>query len=322
VEKFHLFVALASFLTSIALIGLIYLIWDLRDTNRELTKVGRDLVTVSQGRADEHVKAATGNLFKGTSLTPQEVEKIANGLVSSMAQVFANDHDGEIRRKFEDYLAAVRTPGTPPAEVASKLAAIRPFIDGAAAAAIGLANLPVEKANSALNFVQSMGSDLWSGFWKAAGESGFKAMFGSSTIQNGTPIPVTCNCGRSDDKEQPIVPPPLIAIRKSVAVSFRTDQSAVADEGQIEQVWRALALHRAQPERMLLLSAHTDSTGSAEYNARLATKRADSVSRALERVGVPKEKIRRTPTDPLKPPVLVAGQQRIPSNRVVLIEIP
>jgi outer membrane protein OmpA-like peptidoglycan-associated protein len=41
------------------------------------------------------------------------------------------------------------------------------------------------------------------------------------------------------------------------------------------------------------LSGHTDTTGSAEYNERLAQRRADAVARELERLGVPESSITR-----------------------------
>jgi len=73
-------------------------------------------------------------------------------------------------------------------------------------------------------------------------------------------------------------------------VLFQTDQARLNPDGQgmVKKLADVLQQH---PKRTVLIEGFTDSTGSAAYNQKLSERRAMSVRRSLQAMGVGRERI-------------------------------
>ncbi len=76
----------------------------------------------------------------------------------------------------------------------------------------------------------------------------------------------------------------------SVEVFFRTEESGVGS-GTEERIAKLASLVVPLDGAVIRLEGHTDSRGTEEYNAALATSRAEAVRDALIRAGMPAERI-------------------------------
>ncbi|HWI40256.1 MAG TPA: OmpA family protein [Verrucomicrobiae bacterium] len=76
----------------------------------------------------------------------------------------------------------------------------------------------------------------------------------------------------------------------TAAAQFPTNASRVpsAYRAQTEEVAGYLKTH---PEAVVKVEGHTDNRGSYQYNLKLSRKRAESVKRMLQKMGVEKERI-------------------------------
>jgi outer membrane protein OmpA-like peptidoglycan-associated protein len=76
----------------------------------------------------------------------------------------------------------------------------------------------------------------------------------------------------------------------SVEVFFRTEESGVGS-GTEERIAKLASLVEPLDGAVIRLEGYTDARGTAEYNAALATSRAEAVRDALIRAGMPAERI-------------------------------
>jgi len=73
-------------------------------------------------------------------------------------------------------------------------------------------------------------------------------------------------------------------------ILFATDSAALRSDLQSDLVVIARNIQR-YPESTIIVTGHTDSTGTAAYNQRLSERRADSVASVLITSGVPSRRI-------------------------------
>jgi outer membrane protein OmpA-like peptidoglycan-associated protein len=71
---------------------------------------------------------------------------------------------------------------------------------------------------------------------------------------------------------------------------FRFDSAALMDQapGELDKV---AAFASGNPSAKIVLNAHTDPVGAADYNVKLAIRRAESVRDRLVEMGVPQDRI-------------------------------
>jgi outer membrane protein OmpA-like peptidoglycan-associated protein len=73
-------------------------------------------------------------------------------------------------------------------------------------------------------------------------------------------------------------------------VLFQTDQARLTQEGR-RRVQKLADVLQQNPQRTVLIEGFTDSTGSAAHNQKLSERRALSVRRSLQEMGVGRERI-------------------------------
>ena len=76
--------------------------------------------------------------------------------------------------------------------------------------------------------------------------------------------------------------------RFSLPFDWSSAEVTPAMEGSL---FNAIAAHRTDPSRQIILAGHTDRSGSAPANLRLSQRRAQAVRRYLISRGIPPEKI-------------------------------
>jgi OOP family OmpA-OmpF porin len=117
-------------------------------------------------------------------------------------------------------------------------------------------------------------------------------------------VPILCSF--VGERPAPPPPPPAPVVRKPApapppappaqerlvlrGVTFATD-SAEIDPASAVVLDVAADQLRARPNVSVLVEGHTDSTGSEAYNQALSQRRANSVSKYLERKGVPANRL-------------------------------
>jgi outer membrane protein OmpA-like peptidoglycan-associated protein len=79
-------------------------------------------------------------------------------------------------------------------------------------------------------------------------------------------------------------------------------------------------LARESPERKLQITGHTDSSGSAEYNRKLAERRVRAVVEYLKRQGIPASRIEATAVGESAPRVRTGDGVKEAGNRAVVVE--
>jgi outer membrane protein OmpA-like peptidoglycan-associated protein len=93
----------------------------------------------------------------------------------------------------------------------------------------------------------------------------------------------------------------------------RGDDAALLDQ--------VVSAYRALPDARLLLSGHTDRSGSSAFNRRAGLKRAEAVRAELEKRGIPRNAVSLASFGEEQPLVPTENGVREVQNRRVVIEL-
>jgi len=115
-------------------------------------------------------------------------------------------------------------------------------------------------------------------------------------------------------------PPPAPTPTGPWIVYFDYDAAAVTQTGQL-QVNRASNAAAMLPGSQVLLTAHTDTAGSEQYNLDLSARRAKSVVEALELIGVSSDRVTASAVGESDPAVATGDGVREAKNRRVEIRL-
>ncbi len=118
--------------------------------------------------------------------------------------------------------------------------------------------------------------------------------------------------------EAPPAAPPQAQAARSYQVFFDWDRADLTERARQVVAEAAQASQRVQVTR-IVVSGHTDTTGSAPYNRRLSVRRADTVAGELVRLGVPRAAITSQGYGFSHPLVATGPGVREPQNRRVEI---
>ncbi len=115
-------------------------------------------------------------------------------------------------------------------------------------------------------------------------------------------------------QQAPRAEPTLAPIQRSYLVFFDWDRSDITAEAQRVIDQAAQAAKQGQVPR-LMVTGHTDTTGSVRYNQALSERRAVAVKAALVRDGIPADGITTTGRGKSQPLVPTGDGVREPQNR-------
>ncbi len=114
-------------------------------------------------------------------------------------------------------------------------------------------------------------------------------------------------------------PPPPTPTGPWVAY-FDFDDSAITEQGR-EQINAAVNAAASLPGSQVLLTAHTDTSGSEQYNLDLSSRRAESVVSAMGELGVSDDRITASAVGESDPAVDTGDGVREQANRRVEIRL-
>jgi OmpA family/Pilus biogenesis CpaD protein (pilus_cpaD) len=125
------------------------------------------------------------------------------------------------------------------------------------------------------------------------------------------------------DQSQPAAappPPPQQPVASSFRVLFAPGSSTVQTP-ELATVRQAAVAYKARPGGNIVLTGHTDTTGSAAFNQALSQRRVAAVIAALGAEGVPATSITSSASGETNPPVRTGDQVSDQKNRSVEIVV-
>jgi len=128
--------------------------------------------------------------------------------------------------------------------------------------------------------------------------------------------------GACDQSPPPAAPPP--PPQQPVASSYRVlfaPGSSTVQTPELATVRQAAVAYRARPGGNIVLTGHTDTTGSAAFNQALSKRRVDAVIAALGAEGIPASSITASASGETNPPVPTGDQVSDQKNRSVEIMV-
>ncbi len=155
--------------------------------------------------------------------------------------------------------------------------------------------------------------------------TGLRFKFGATPPPPQRPVPPR-PAAQPAPAPAPVAPPPVPepAVREAADlvenVYFGFDSAELTAQG-IAVIDRAIAVMRRQGVERVDLEGHTDSSGDAAYNERLAQRRAEAVRDALVARGVPADRITLIGKGERDLAVATGDGVRNPSNRYVRVHI-
>lgn len=111
---------------------------------------------------------------------------------------------------------------------------------------------------------------------------------------------------------------PPVPLYSLVYFKFATDELTPESRELARQIYNSV-LERATPE--VLVTGHTDTSGSAELNMRLSQDRAEAVKRDLVKLGIDVKTIRTFAKGESEPLIETPDDTREPKNRRVEINV-
>jgi hypothetical protein len=127
--------------------------------------------------------------------------------------------------------------------------------------------------------------------------------------------------GACDQPAPPAAPPPP---QQPVASSFRVlfaPGSSTVQTPELATVRQAAVAYKARPGGNVVLTGHTDTTGSAAFNQALSQRRVAAVTAALAAEGIPPSSITSSASGETNPPVRTGDQVSDQKNRSVEIVV-
>jgi OmpA family len=127
--------------------------------------------------------------------------------------------------------------------------------------------------------------------------------------------------GACDQPAPPAAPPPP---QQPVASSFRVlfaPGSSTVQTPELATVRQAAVAYKARPGGNIVLTGHTDTTGSAAFNQALSQRRVAAVTAALAAEGIPPSSITSSASGETNPPVRTGDQVSDQKNRSVEIMV-
>lgn len=122
------------------------------------------------------------------------------------------------------------------------------------------------------------------------------------------------------DVKAPAPPPPAPTPTGPWLVYFDFDSSEITYDGQLE-INKAVNAASKISGSQVLLTAHTDTSGSEQYNLDLSARRAKSVVDAMDLIGVGSDRITASAVGESDPAVATGDGVREPRNRRVEIRL-
>jgi hypothetical protein len=130
--------------------------------------------------------------------------------------------------------------------------------------------------------------------------------------------------GACDQPSPPAAPPPPPPPQQPVASSFRVlfaPGSSTVQTPELATVRQAAVAYRSRPGGNIVLTGHTDTTGSAAFNQALSKRRTDAVIAALAAEGIAASSITASASGETNPPVRTGDQVSDQKNRSVEIMV-
>jgi hypothetical protein len=124
------------------------------------------------------------------------------------------------------------------------------------------------------------------------------------------------------DQTPPAAPPP--PPQRPVASSFRVlfaPGSSTVQTPELATVRQAAVAYKARPGGNIVLTGHTDTTGSAAFNQALSQRRVAAVTAALAAEGISPSSITSSASGETNPPVQTGDQVSDQKNRSVEIMV-
>ena len=128
--------------------------------------------------------------------------------------------------------------------------------------------------------------------------------------------------GACDQPAPPAAPPP--PPQQPVASSFRVlfaPGSSTIQTPELSTVRQAAVAYKARPGGNIVLTGHTDTTGSPAFNQALSQRRVDAVTAALGNEGIPPSSITSSASGEMNTPVRTGDQVSDQKNRSVEIMV-
>ena len=128
--------------------------------------------------------------------------------------------------------------------------------------------------------------------------------------------------GACDQPAPPAAPPP--PPQQPVASSFRVlfaPGSSTVMTPELATVRQAAVAYKSRPGGNVVLTGHTDTTGSAAFNQALSQRRVAAVTAALANEGIPPSSITSSASGETNPPVRTGDQVSDQKNRSVEIVV-
>jgi len=127
-------------------------------------------------------------------------------------------------------------------------------------------------------------------------------------------------CDQSPPPAAAAPPPPQQLVASTFRVIFAPGSSTVQTP-ELATVRQAAVAYKSRPGGNMVLTGHTDTTGSPAFNQALSQRRVDAVTAALAAEGIPASSITASASGETNPPVRTGDQVSDQKNRSVEIVV-